>query len=139
MEANRLKLRRNYLDNCTLGKLSFDGVHLCYTVEKPWLSNEKFKSCVPPGVYDIIPIKKHHKFGNCWYLSNKNLGVSLNSDTIRTEIFIHIANYPHNVVGCIGPGLTLHPEKWGVGRSTNAMNHLRSILKDDINWKIEII
>jgi hypothetical protein len=139
MKEGKLRLRRNYLDNCTLGKLSLDGINLCYTVEKPWLSNKPFLSCVPSGTYDLIPIKNHDKYSDCWYLSNPDLGVSLNGNTTRTEILVHIANFPENVVGCIGPGLNLHPTKWGVSNSGSAMKYLRNILKDDVKWSIEII
>lgn len=136
---NQLKLRRAYLDNCCIGKMSLDGIPLCYTVERPWLSNKWSISCVPHGIYDLIPIKNHYKYGYCWYLSNKSLGVSLNDDTQRTGILIHTANFPNQVKGCIAPGMFMHPTKWGVMNSEDAMNHLRKILKDDIKWSIEII
>lgn len=136
---NQLKLRRAYLDNCCIGKLSLNGLFLCYTVERPWLSNRWSISCVPAGIYDLLPIKGHYKYGDCWYLENKALGVSLNDDTQRTEILIHIANFPHEVIGCIAPGLELHPTRWGVAHSRLAMEKLRKIITSEFEWSIEII
>lgn len=52
-----LVLRRTYLDNCTIGKWSKDGVHLVYTVERPWLSNKKSVSCIPAGNYNLVFMK----------------------------------------------------------------------------------
>lgn len=131
-------LRRNYLDNCTLGKWSLNGIHLVYTVERPWLSNQVGISCVSHGIYDLIFMKNHPKFGDCWYLENPDLGVTIMGPSTRTEIFVHVANFTHNVIGCIGPGLRLHPQRWGVADSTKAMNLLREKLGTK-NHKLHII
>lgn len=135
---SNLILRRNYLDNCTLGKLSLNGVHLVYTVEPPQLSNKNGKSCVPPGEYYLTFMAGHIKFGDCWYLQNPDLGVTILGPSTRTEIFIHIFNFPHQSRGCIGPGLKLHPKKWGVADSRKAMNLLRMELGTG-NHKLTII
>ena len=133
-----IELKRNCLDNGTFGKITLDGEFLCYTVERPWLSNLPFKSCVPPGEYDLHPYDSP-KHPNCFYLENKNLGVSL-SGTTRTHILIHVANWVEEVEGCIGPGMSLHPARWGVGRSKSAMNKLRSLIDcDKFDWKLRII
>lgn len=139
MKTGTLELRRSYLDNCTIGKISLDGIDICYTVEKVWLSNIPFKSCVPAGVYELL---EHNspKHGQCHVLKNHNLGVGIDKgDSVRYGCLIHIANFPSQVVGCIAPGLELHPERWGVAHSGSAIKHLRKLLKDDVEWKINII
>jgi len=133
-----LTLKRSYLDNCTIGKLSLGGVLICYTIELPWASNEPFKSCIPAGRYKI---NKHNSedHENSFYLENENLGVSLNGSTPRTGILFHIANFIEDIVGCIGPGLSLHPDRWGVAHSKKAMGILNTIITEDDTWNLNII
>jgi len=126
-----MKLERAYLDNCTIGKLYRHGQFLCYTVERPWLSNRKSISCIPPGEYKVEPYESP-TFGDVFFLQNKALGVSLYEDTQRTAILIHPANFPHQLEGCIAPGLELNPDTWGVARSKDAMRLLKTYIFDSI-------
>lgn len=124
-------LQRAYLDNATFGKLTLYGAFVCYTVEKPWLSNEPYISCIPAGDYAVFDhVSPRH--GSCYYLENRNLGVSLDNGTIRTSILIHVANFPNQLEGCIAPGLKLHPSTWGVSGSRAAMQMLKSLEFDSI-------
>jgi len=139
LKRNMLKLKRAYLDNCTLGKLFYNGELICHTVEKPWKSNEPFKSCIPAGE---CAIECHHteKHPDSFILLNENLGVGRNKgDSIRYGCLIHVANFPDDVVGCIGPGLSLHPSTWGVSQSRKAMDVLRKLIKlESEEWKLLI-
>ena len=47
-------------DHGTFGKL-YVGDKTFFTVEKPWLNNTPFKSCIPSGEYKLIP---HGVYGN---------------------------------------------------------------------------
>lgn len=135
---NTAFLYRSYLDNCTLGKILIGGNLICYTVELPYLSNKKNISCVPEGEYLLKCISTiNHK--DSFFLENIDLGVSWNSNTTRTEIEIHIFNFPHESSGCIGPGLELHPTHWGVSHSAKAMKKLNSIIKKEDEWKLIIL
>lgn len=71
------------------------GNFICYSLEKPWLNNEKRVSCIPAGTYIC---KK--------YLSPTKGQVYWLQDTLpRTMIEIHSANVHTELLGCIAPGL----------------------------------
>ena len=132
-----LKLVRAYLDNCCIGKLYHQGELQLYTVERPWLNNEKNISCIPPGIYNIQQFnsKKHP---DSFLLINRNLGVGNDPLSQRTACLFHSANFPYEVNGCIGPGLELHPTTWGVKDSKKAMTKLSSLIHTNSISQIEI-
>jgi len=136
MEAFTMK--RRYLPNCTISELFFNDSFVCHTIEQPWRSNEPFQSCVPPGIYKLLPISTpNHK--DSFILLNHNLGVGLNEgDAPRYACLIHVANFPHEVQGCIGPGIELHPNTWGVSRSKDAMLKLRQLYDNTTDWILDI-
>jgi hypothetical protein len=68
---------------------------LCKTLELPWRDNERGKSCIPAGTYEVI-VHKSPKFGQCFWVR----GVPG-----RLEILIHPANFTRQLRGCIAPGL----------------------------------
>lgn len=135
---NTLELDRiGKLPNCTIGVLTYKDILKLYTIERPWLNNEPFKSCVSCGLYSL---KSHNSAShlNSFYLENENLGVSLNGITIRTAILIHIANYVKDVVGCIGVGTELMQSRWGVSNSKVAMGLLNEVVNSKDDWNILI-
>jgi len=77
----------------TLGTLLL-GDFSCYTIELPWKGNERRVSCIPTGIY---PITRHKspKFGDTIWIQDV---------PGRSEILIHVANSPKDILGCIGPG-----------------------------------
>jgi hypothetical protein len=123
-----LRLKRAYLDNCTIGKLYYKGEFICYTIERPWLNNEKSVSCIPEGEYILEPYESA-KHPDCFYLGNNNLGVGFLETHQRTYILIHVGNFVNDIQGCIAPGLSLHPSRWGVSDSKKAMDKLRALIK----------
>jgi len=138
-----LKLIRAYLDNCTLGTVYYKGAQIVKTVEKPWLSNQPFISCIPPGIYNLEPFDSD-KHPDCFIIWNHNLGVGkYKGDSVRYGCLFHVANFPHQVEGCVGPGLELHPSTWGVKDSRKGMKKLRCLIKrlikDNNIIQIEII
>lgn len=80
----------------TFGEAQDDkGNHLFFTVEREWLNNVPFKSCVPPGWYDTE-----------WYQSPKH-GYVLQLKNVldkREYCQYHIANWFYQVEGCTGLG-----------------------------------
>ena len=50
-----LLLKRTYMAGLpTNGSLSLkDGVHVCYTIELPWLDNRHYVSCIEEGIYAL--------------------------------------------------------------------------------------
>ncbi len=94
--------------------MTWPGVTLC-TIEQEWREDpdrpggESNNSCVPAGKYRLIPHTRPDG-KEVVALINEDLGVYyLESDRPpeggRYLILLHIANWSHNVVGCIGPGL----------------------------------
>ena len=133
-----LKLFRSCLDNGTFGEVYFKGDLQCVTVERPWLSNKPFESCIPPGIYELHE-HESPKHGQCYALKNHDLGVGINEeDSIRWGCLIHIANWPSQVEGCIGPGKKLHPKYWGVSSSTIATAELFNLIRVNKITHIEI-
>lgn len=97
----------------TQGFMSFPGALLA-TIEQEWREDpsrpggESNNSCVPAGTYKLIPHVHHGK--DVVALVNEELGVYYLEDDMPAEggrflILLHIANWSHDVVGCIGPGL----------------------------------
>ena len=94
-----LQLRRfAYLPEGTLGELFVPYGHSLYTIERPWLDNKPFESCIPEGDYAVKPFNGT-RFKDVWQLMDV---------PDRSYILIHTANRPSDVQGCIGVGLFWH-------------------------------
>lgn len=123
-------------DTLTIGTLTiFNDQHNVIlnlaTVERPWLNNEPYVSCIPTGLYTCVK-RYSKKHGLHWHITNV---------VDRTVILIHIANYVHDLHGCIGVGLD-HFDINNDGRldvvsSRKAMNKLRDILPDTFKLLIK--
>lgn len=103
-------------------------VHIFYTIERPWLDNSPWESCIPEGEY-ALKWKESPKFGWCYEVENV---------TKRTDILIHVANYPSDVQGCIGVGMDLMGDRVAVSRSRDAMNALHEIT-EGAPWRLRIV
>lgn len=117
-------LNRRYFDHGTYSTLEFKGDEICKFVERPWLNNTQSLSCVPEGEYDIYP-HQSPRFGYCYILESKNLGVGKDSG-LRTHILIHKGNKPSDLQGCLSPGVDFGTVggEWAVLNSTKAFNDL---------------
>ena len=78
----------------TFGDIEVNG-HRFFSVEKPWVGNTPFVSCIPAGRY-AMALGKYHRGG---YQAFELLGVPG-----RSDIKIHIGNTPNDVSGCIAIG-----------------------------------
>lgn len=98
----------------TQGFITWPGVTLC-TIEQEWredpirLGGESNNSCVDVGKYRLIPHTRPDG-KEVVALINEDLGVYYLAGDRPDEggrylILIHIANWRHNVIGCIGPGI----------------------------------
>lgn len=106
----------------TFGTLELND-RVFFTVEKPWLNNKSFESCVPEGDYILIP-HKSNKYGEVLALVNTHIGIThyKEHDSVRYAILIHTANYPKDVVGCIGLGDNYIPDKNMVTNSRQSIS-----------------
>ena len=114
-----IKIHRWYNDDCTIGRLTC-GNFQCFTLELPWLGNQKNISCIREGIYQF---KRR--------VSPKNGNVLELQDTHpRTFIQIHKGNFTYQIEGCIlvGDGV-----KWLNGDAipdvTNSTKTLEKLLE----------
>jgi len=90
----------------TFGVLKVNELTL-HTVERPWLNNEPFKSCIPEGLYRLIPFTRSNGT-EVYALIGDDVSLLQSPNAKRYAILIHAGNYVTDVVGCIAPGLTRH-------------------------------
>lgn len=83
-----------FLPDCTMGRLLFDGQEV-FTIERPWLGNKPFESCIPDGHYTLKPFSGT-RFKDVWELKHV---------PGRSAILIHAANWAFQLHGCIAPGV----------------------------------
>lgn len=88
----RARICRRYYDKQTEGELEVfkdDGekVFECKTLELPWLDNQRQVSCIPEGVYDVVP-RTSPKYGEHLHVTNV---------TDRSLVLIHHGNYAGSV------------------------------------------
>ena len=83
--------RKTAYSGSIVGTLSVNGSRVCYTLELPWLWNEKGVSCVPNGRY--FAFLRYDK-GDKWR-------IQLTGVPGRSGVQIHMGNYPHHTKGCV--------------------------------------
>ena len=99
-------MRDRYSEHAVEGSIVIEGdliegtaqrvKHVFYTLERPWLDNEKDVSCIPVGEYPC----------EIWESPSKGLRYRLSDTEPRTFILIHIGNYPDDIEGCILLGMS---------------------------------
>ena len=83
-----------YSEQGTFGELTLPDGQIIYTVERPWIKNERGVSCIPIGKYQCKP-RFYNRGG---YDAFEVVGVKG-----RTHILFHIGNRPRDSKGCILP------------------------------------
>lgn len=141
--------------DCTRGRLTVaDTMVKLVTLERPWIPSSrpgdkggvKFQSCVPLGVYRLVPhdSKKHPR---TWALVNHDLDVvhyegdDHDPDEDRATCVIHVANFVTQLEGCIAPGLYFSRVADGrlmVCKSSVALDALREALPWPQEHELEI-
>jgi len=132
----------------TEGFLSFERTMLA-TIEKPWIEDSKslggkpYESCVSDGKYELI-LHTRPDDKEVVALINEDLGVYYVEEDVPKEggrflILVHIANWSHEVVGCIGPGTGKAQSSKGpmVTSSKIAMKQIMDYIDGD-NAELEI-
>ncbi|MBY6093836.1 DUF5675 family protein [Ferrimonas balearica] len=133
--TTQLSLKRWYFPDWTLGEISLNCDHICYSIERPWKQNAPFISCVPEGRY-ALGFTESPKFGHSIYLAHPALGVGL-TDGLRTNILLHAANKSSELQGCIAPGEKLGwlDGEMAVLTSRKALKHLLEVIQENqINY-----
>ena len=103
----------------------------CYTVERPWLNNQRKVSCIPCGRYRFIRSVFHRGGYETFELTNV---------PARSLIKIHKGNTMDDVLGCIalGKGLGYISNKWAVTYSGNAFRTFIDMMANIDQGQIEI-
>jgi hypothetical protein len=133
------ELCRQYFPKYTRGKLTTSSGFECDTLELPWRDNERNVSCIPEGVYAVVP-RHSPKYGNHLHVT----GVDG-----RSLILIHWGNYAASanprtgtpdIRGCILVGYGYadldgdgHPE---ITRSRDAFNALMAAHPDGFELSV---
>ncbi|WP_395066758.1 DUF5675 family protein [Flavobacterium sp.] len=124
-----LKLTRDYFPEGTNGKLESEGIHVCYTIELPWLHNKKRVSCIPEGTYSL---RKRHSSKFNWHIELKDV-------TNRVHILFHPANDAlKELKGCIAPVTAFNGIGCGL-QSRKAFMKLKSLVYKAIDLEDDVI
>lgn len=131
-------LERTYYQSGTHGVLTFSDGTKFYTLENPWLDNQRRISCVPEGIYKMgmhnSPLVTRLTGGDytrAWeVLDVKD----------RTYILVHQGNYTKDTAGCILVGLSsdfqgAEPVVW---RSREAFDMFMEKMSQRDSWQILI-
>ncbi len=113
----RIHLERfAYTPSGVLGRLRIGDTTL-YTVERPWKGNKPFESCIPQGHYRCNPYSSV-KYPNTFEVADV---------PERSKILFHVANFPHEVQGCVGLGISLMGDKVAVSQSRKAVEKFKQL------------
>ena len=109
-----LVLHRSYFPEGAQGILLLNGQFICYTIELPWIQNERNISCVPEGLYNLQQ-RYSQKFLRHIHLQNV---------PGRSLILIHPANdAKKELQGCIAPVL----RHTGIGTGNSSRKALQKL------------
>ena len=72
-------------------------------LERPWLDNLPFQSCIPTGTYALLPWKSP-KYGDCHIFVGGSVSLEEGSAE-RYACLIHPANYARQLQGCLALGM----------------------------------
>lgn len=133
----------------TFGRLLLNDVRHAFSIEQPWRNNEPFRSCVPAGIYDLVPFLSKTKYPHETYaLVNEELGVYLNDQcdgVSRYACLLHSANLAAELQGCIGFGsgrsrfgVKAIPADWAVTSSKNTTKIIIDLIRKSRVKQIEI-
>jgi len=98
-----------------------------FILERPWLNNEPFISCIPAGQYTVHPDSK----GQFKYYE-------LASVPQRSFIEIHPANWVHQLEGCLAPCMDFNNNKIMGLRSREACELIKYWFGDS-SWILNIV
>lgn len=122
----------------TFGRLDlYDGilkVFSCKTLEQPWSCNTQRASCIPAGIYPVVP-EYSPRFDRELHELKMVPG--------RSEIKFHVANYVKQLQGCIGVGLSIGDiNADGVPDlkdSRAALDRMHAALDRQMQWELQVI
>ena len=124
-----LVLNRNYFPEGTQGIIEWNGTIVCYTIELPWLKNQRRISCIPEGEY-FLQRRFSPKFK--WHFLLMDVPG-------RDLILIHPANNAKlELLGCIAP-VSKHIAVGKGNASRKALAKLKALTKAAFERNEEVI
>jgi hypothetical protein len=118
VKTTTLYLRRKYGEKGTNGTITYNGEHICHTIELPDRNNVRRLSCIPEGRYKLEK-RTYEKNGEQIGIPNV-LG--------REAILIHAGNDAQkHLLGCIAPVTTLTGDGTG-DDSRKALEKLKALV-----------
>lgn len=121
----------------TFGTIEVGG-KVFFTVEKPWKDNKPFESCVPEGEYQLVPHGHYKNDGNVLALVGETVSHYEDPNFKRYACLIHTANYPKDVVGCIGLGRDYKANLNMITESRKSIKEFYSIISPNETHKLTI-
>jgi hypothetical protein len=125
--AGIVLLRLPSTPTATFGVLVQDDKPICLTLELPWRDNQHDVSCIPAGDYPLT-----------WDLFNNVEHLLVGGVPNRSGIFIHAANKPSELRGCIAPGTSFLPAGVGIGQSRDALLLLHNALRNIVPTILQV-
>ncbi|WP_340154691.1 DUF5675 family protein [uncultured Winogradskyella sp.] len=108
-------LHRTYFEEGTNSALFYNGQFLGFTIELPWLKNQRNVSCIPEGEYKL-KARYSPKFGHHLHIADVKG---------RSLILLHPANNAKRELrGCIAPVTQLT----GIGKGNNSKPLLQKLV-----------
>ena len=95
----RVNMVRSYGAQSTISEIYLPNGDVIFSLENPWLNNQRNVSCIPEGIYLCKWLERSGsgKYKKVWHVQ----------DVVnRTGILFHAGNYPRHTMGCILPGMS---------------------------------
>lgn len=121
-------VRFGLFDDRTIGRLYY-GSQKWWAIERPWLANLPFESCIPDGDYPVIRSDSTRFGRNQWEIVQVPQ---------RSGIRIHVGNTAAHVQGCIALGMGLSPDLQSVTESQKAIQDFCNATANQDQLLIEI-
>lgn len=111
-----LVLHRTYFPEGTHGIIEWNDTIVCYTIELPWLQNQRQISCIPEGEY-VLQKRFSKKYGR---------HIQLQNVVNRDLILFHPANdAKKELMGCIAPVTFIT----GIGKGSMSRKALKKLIQ----------
>ena len=110
-------VRFAYFTDRTLGRLHFENLAF-WTIERPWLGNQREISCIPCGDYPLVRVNSPRFGADMWEIGDV---------PDRSHILIHVANTAGDIMGCVGLGVGLYGNLAGVANSRKAITEFYAL------------
>lgn len=120
LKMDKLRIETWQRKDCTMGILTYKDFR-CFTLELPWLNNQKNISCIPRAIGYKGELHDSPANGDC---------IAINNVLDRSYIQIHSANYISQLRGCIAVGDSIKfLNKDSIPDVTNSVRTLGKLLR----------